>query len=1240
MISLTNLTFGNTNIKSYLCTAPGIIAALVDLLESNSEQLHKAASHLLRNLAWKADKASKVCLSRGGVVSILVSTAMRISASHLQLTAKGRTVEPGGSEQTIKVVLSALWNLSAHCRRNKVEVCEEPGSLVFLVELLRSSSTTIVENSGGILRNISSHIAMADKAEVYRAVLREENCLALLLDHLRSSSLTIVSNSAGTLWNLSARSVRDQTSLIELGAIPILQTLTNSRHKSIATCAAAAMKNLQTNRLISSSTELYGGLGLLTERKARSLVESLQARRSQSVEDSEGEGEESYEEDSLLSEVNVTEVRLENSLPAHNNGNYLSRRLENINLLQQSELPLDLSKKRPVVSEALTDCVEVRGEGRTDKLDTRPDLLSEEKASRETKGEKDGGSLSSMDTDTTQSWCEEGSPVSTKSSKEDSESDLDNDTSESLLHDLISSAMPQSEKTEQDIPLPLPRPRSVWDCESSPDLTVINQADTESGEPDTSWRDNDGLMSYNVENSPLHLSGKTRLENTLNTTLEENINIINNNNNSPARPARPPSPSSPCARKEGTFVLAEKQSPSVSPSVSVTMRKSQSEHQLGRTTPDSKKENRRSWSKSPRTSRLIPGVVIKELKLKPRNTQSKKTVSPDKQEEVSSSPVELDQQPDHQPNHQSDHQPDQQVDHQPEQAVDAEQEADHINLVKVDVEEKKEVRAEMSVEVAALLKMTSSVISNYDDTISQIEEPSAMGNINESLSLSSHPLGDNRLNNILRDCDLSKASISQKLESICPPTLMNEITANSVTLVADKKPPPVPGATFTVEEESNTVDDVTDVFDEESTLTPREQEEDLCEVPELPLDSVNTTPTHSTSSKSTPVTVRKLKEENLVEQGKEEDTTSRLTYILDCGEDSETTGYRSLSTDPVDVDERLRELVADLNQWAEEDEKMTEIEAEARLMVSHLSHLSELRSRSASVVSGDESSRCSSMGILRESHITKLGLNSDLGPGRSDRPNTNINHRDSFANKEIRPKIAPKPSKINFIQNKFQSSERNKSYLIATNNPQLDPEAVKLCPTDRNLLLAGTKMKVEPAEKLKDKKSLRFSRLWKRTDENTASKSKPKSTNSTAGPVEPSNAAASRTLFSKTFRNLGMKKASPGETEPESPVRGTEKERLGSSIVLLSPNDTEMRGKLDTVGAARSHDKHKVRPVTFVSSRENLVPVIKNPRNKFIQAERALINPSKDKLSRKIEFRDAIATSKKKISASNKITLV
>ena len=81
---------------------------------------------------------------------------------------------------------------------------------------------------------------------------------------------------------------------------------------------------------------------------------------------------------------------------------------------------------------------------------------------------------------------------------------------------------------------------------------------------------------------------------------------------------------------------------------------------------------------------------------------------------------------------------------------------------------------------------------------------------------------------------------------------MDEITLNSKTLKADNNP----AATYVIDEEdANTVDDVTDVFDEESTLTPR-GDEDLCDVPDLPLDSVNTTPTRS-SGRSTPATVRK-----------------------------------------------------------------------------------------------------------------------------------------------------------------------------------------------------------------------------------------------------------------------------------------------------------------------------------------------------------------------------------------------
>ena len=50
-----------------------------------------------------------------------------------------------------------------------------------------SGSVILVENGGGILRNVSSYIAAADSGEAHRAVLRAENCLALLLDHLRSN---------------------------------------------------------------------------------------------------------------------------------------------------------------------------------------------------------------------------------------------------------------------------------------------------------------------------------------------------------------------------------------------------------------------------------------------------------------------------------------------------------------------------------------------------------------------------------------------------------------------------------------------------------------------------------------------------------------------------------------------------------------------------------------------------------------------------------------------------------------------------------------------------------------------------------------------------------------------------------------------------------------------------------------------------------------------------------------------
>lgn len=183
---------------------------------------------VLRNLSWRADTSSKKILREVGTVKGLTVAAMT-----------------GHKEATLKSVLSALWNLTAHCSLNKVDICSVEGALAFLVDMLSfnapSKTLAIIENAGGILRNVSSHIAVR---EDYRHILREHNCLKVLLQQLKSPSLTIVSNSCGTLWNLSARCQQDQQYLWDHGAVPMLRSLIHSKHKMIAMGSSAALKNL------------------------------------------------------------------------------------------------------------------------------------------------------------------------------------------------------------------------------------------------------------------------------------------------------------------------------------------------------------------------------------------------------------------------------------------------------------------------------------------------------------------------------------------------------------------------------------------------------------------------------------------------------------------------------------------------------------------------------------------------------------------------------------------------------------------------------------------------------------------------------------------------------------------------------------------------------------------------------------------------------------------------------------
>ncbi|XP_035247778.1 adenomatous polyposis coli protein isoform X2 [Anguilla anguilla] len=265
-MALTNLTFGDVANKATLCSMKGCMRAMVAQLKSESEDLQQVIASVLRNLSWRADVNSKKTLREVGSVKALMECALDVK-----------------KESTLKSVLSALWNLSAHCTENKADICAVEGALAFLVSTLtyRSQTNTlaIIESGGGILRNVSSLIATN---EDHRQILRENNCLQTLLQHLKSHSLTIVSNACGTLWNLSARNTKDQESLWEMGAISMLKNLIHSKHKMIAMGSAAALRNLMANRpaKYKDANIMSPGSSLpsLHVRKQKALIEELDAQ--------------------------------------------------------------------------------------------------------------------------------------------------------------------------------------------------------------------------------------------------------------------------------------------------------------------------------------------------------------------------------------------------------------------------------------------------------------------------------------------------------------------------------------------------------------------------------------------------------------------------------------------------------------------------------------------------------------------------------------------------------------------------------------------------------------------------------------------------------------------------------------------------------------------------------------------------------------------------------------------------
>ena len=220
--TLVNLTYDDFQIKSILCMFPGLLNALMYHLELKQETIIASGAQLICNLSWKATADIKDSLLNCDASVVLIEALQHVKC-----------------ELTIQNITKALWNLSGHSKKNKI--CIIQTGLKCLVELLSYNSPCIVQNAGGILKNVSDDIREEEK---YREIFRRSGGLRKLVHHLKSKNKTMLVNATGILWNLSATFPEDQKMLWDLGCVPLLELLRTSHHKKIAKCAHGALHYL------------------------------------------------------------------------------------------------------------------------------------------------------------------------------------------------------------------------------------------------------------------------------------------------------------------------------------------------------------------------------------------------------------------------------------------------------------------------------------------------------------------------------------------------------------------------------------------------------------------------------------------------------------------------------------------------------------------------------------------------------------------------------------------------------------------------------------------------------------------------------------------------------------------------------------------------------------------------------------------------------------------------------------
>ena len=246
------------------------------------------------------------------------------------------------------------------------------------------------------------------------------------------------------------------------------------------------------------------------------------------------------------------------------------------------------------------------------------------------------------------------------------------------------------------------------------------------------------------------------------------------------------------------------------------------------------------------------------------------------------------------------------------------------------------------------------------------------------------------------------------------------------------------------------------------------------------------------------------------------------------------------------------------------------------------------------------------------------------------------------------PKVPPKPAMINFVRTNTSTLNNPKSqtmqstgnfslnkkiknsmssHTISTHkpvpnrSPSLEFEKYKSEQSDGGAFyLEANKLKLSyrPSSDIKEKKTLKFSKFWKKTEETKYLKDFAGTnveTNLISGTDSERESAKGKSEFSKKLRNFGLKKSAASSAHKKlltQPDQNDTPNKLGNSIVLLSPNDTEMLGHSHKTKKQRivAHTNENKSPSVLPrlskipSTRENLTPIINNPRNKFIQPRR------------------------------------